>query len=197
MWDKDEYFKGISLIKITFLILFFFGAMVMISQVKGNEKKPLLFNTSKYGWPTQTVFDTVNACYQGTYKWIVMTNPVLLGSIPPPQTQRVMIEHCFCVLDTIRIQYSYVEYAQLAATEQSEMGNLYYTTALKCVSDHGTLRGIMIINPKDNATVTDNETIIDNSTIKKEEPKEDSKESSPDQPRIRESLGDSETIFQG
>ncbi len=45
--------------------------------------------------------------------------------------------------------------------------------------------------------MTDNETIIDNSTLQKEEPKIDSEESSPDQPRIRESLGDSETIFQG
>ena len=45
MWDKDEYFKGISFIKITFLILFFFGAMVMISQVRGSEKKSLMFDT--------------------------------------------------------------------------------------------------------------------------------------------------------
>ena len=195
MWDKDEYFKGISFIKITFLILFFFGAMVMIGQVRGEDNKSLGFDTSKYGWPTQLLFDSTNACYQGTYKWIVMTNPHLLGSIPPPQTQRAMIEHCFCVLDRIRIQYSYIEYIQLAVN-QPKIGNLYYTTASKCVSDHGTLRGIMIINPKDNATVTDNETIIDNSTLKKEEPKEDSTESSPDQSE-KESIGDSETIFQG
>ena len=196
MWDKDEYFKGISFVKISFLILFFLGAMVMISQVRGSEKKSLMFDTSKYGWPTQLLFDSTNACYQGTYRWIVMSNPVLLGSVPPPQTQRAMIEHCFCVLDTIRLQYSYVEYMQMVM-DQDKMGDLYYQTALKCVMDHGTLQGIIVLEPKDNATVTDNETIIDNSTLKKEEPKEDSKESSPDQPRIRESLGDSETIFQG
>ena len=195
MWNKDEYFKGISFIKITFLILFFFGAMVMISQVRGSEKKSLMFDTSKYGWPTQLLFDSTNACYQGTYKWIVMSNPILLGSVPPPQTQRAMIEHCFCVLDTIRLQYSYVEYMQMVMN-QDKMGNLYYQTALKCVTDHGTLQGIIVLEPKDNATVTDNETIIDNSTLKKEEPKEDSKESSPDQSE-KESIGDSETIFQG
>ena len=195
MWNKDEYFKGISFIKITFLILFFFGAMVMISQVRGSEKKSLMFDTSKYGWPTQLLFDSTNACYQGTYKWIVMSNPILLGSVPPPQTQRAMIEHCFCVLDTIRLQYSYVEYMQMVM-DQDKMGNLYYETALKCVTDHGTLQGIIVLEPKDNATVTDNETIIDNSTLKKEEPKEDSKESSPDQSE-KESIGDSETIFQG
>ena len=195
MWDKDEYFKGISFIKITFLILFFFGAMVMISQVRGSEKKSLMFDTSKYGWPTQLLFDSTNACYQGTYRWIVMSNPVLLGSVPPPQTQRAMIEHCFCVLDTIRLQYSYVEYMQMVMN-QDKMGNLYYETALKCVTDHGTLQGIIVLEPKDNATVTENETIIDNSTLKKEEPKKDSSESSPDQPE-KEPISDSETIFQG
>ena len=195
MWDKDEYFKGMSFVKIAFLILFFLGAMVMISQVRGNEKKSLMFDTSKYGWPTQLLFDSTNACYQGTYKWIVMSNPILLGSVPPPQTQRAMIEHCFCVLDTIRLQYSYVEYMQMVMN-QDKMGNLYYETALKCVTDHGTLQGIIVLEPKDNATVTDNETIIDNSTLKKEEPKEDSTESSPDQSE-KESIGDSETIFQG
>ena len=195
MWDKDEYFKGLSFVKISFLILFFLGAMVMISQVRGSEKKSLMFDTSKYGWPTQLLFDSTNACYQGTYKWIVMSNPILLGSVPPPQTQRAMIEHCFCVLDTIRLQYSYVEYMQMAI-DQIKMGNLYYQTALKCVTDHGTLKGIIVLEPKDNATVTDNETIIDNSTLKKEEPKEDSTESSPDQSE-KESIGDSETIFQG
>ena len=124
-----------------------------------------------------------------------MSNPILLGSVPPPQTQRAMIEHCFCVLDTIRLQYSYVEYMQMVM-DQDKMGDLYYQTALKCVTDHGTLQGIIVLEPKDNATVTENETIIDNSTLKKEEPKEDSKESSPDQSE-KESIGDSETIFQG
>ena len=195
MWDKDEYFKGISFVKIAFLILFFLGAMVMISQVRGSEKKSLMFDTSKYGWPTQLLFDSTNACYQGTYKWIVMSNPILLGSVPPPQTQRAMIEHCFCVLDTIRLQYSYVEYMQMVM-DQDKMGDLYYQTALKCVMDHGTLQGIIVLEPKDNATVPDNETIIDNSTLKKEEPKKDSLESSPDQSE-KDPISDSETIFQG
>ena len=62
--------------------------------------------------------------------------------------------------------------------------------ALECVQERDTLKGILQLIP-------DNETIIDNSTLQKEEPKIDSEESSPDQPRIRESLGDSETIFQG
>ena len=192
MFNRNEYFKGVSFIKIVFFIGMFLCSIILIGQVRAQE---LTYDTSKYGWPTQLLFDSTNACYQGTYKWIVMSNPTLLGTIPPPQTQRAMIEHCFCVLDRIRIQYSYVEYVQLVVN-QSEMGNLYYTTALKCVTEHKTLQGIIVLEQKDNATVTDNETIIDNSTLKKEEPKKDSLESSPDQPE-KEPISDSETIFQG
>ena len=64
------------------------------------------------------------------------------------------------------------------------------------MTDHGTLQGIIVLEPKDNATVTDNETIIDNSTLKNEEPKKDSLESSPDQSE-KDPISDSETIFQG
>ncbi len=196
MWDKDEYFKGISFVKIAFLILFFFGAMVMVGQVRGEDNKTLQFDSSKYGWPSQVVYDTIGACYHGTYKWIVMANPALIGSIPPPPTQRAMIEHCFCVLDRIRIQHSFTEFSKLVY-DINVTGTLFMEKALSCVQENKTLKGIIILNETDNATVTDNETIIDNSTLKKEEPKIDSEESSPDQPRIRESLSDSETIFQG
>ena len=30
-------------------------------------------------WTTQLVYDTTNACYQGTVRWIVLLNPTLLG----------------------------------------------------------------------------------------------------------------------
>ncbi len=39
MWDKDEYFKGISIVKITAFVLFLFGMMVMVSQVNGQDNK--------------------------------------------------------------------------------------------------------------------------------------------------------------
>ena len=196
MWNKDEYFKGISIIKITFLIIFFFGAMVMIGQVRGEDNKSsdhlLEFNTSKAGWPTQLLYDSVNGCYQGTYKWIVMANPILLGTIPPPETQRAMVEHCFCVMDRIRLQYPYVNYMMIV-TDQSIVGKLYFDTAMTCVRSNGTLKGIIILDKEtDNSTVTDNETIIDNSTLKEETPLEEL-----NQPKTKEILGDSETIFQG
>jgi hypothetical protein len=33
-------------------------------------------------WNTQLVYDNVNACYQGTYRWILMANPALIGKSP-------------------------------------------------------------------------------------------------------------------
>ena len=193
MWDKDEYFKGISFVKIAFLILFFFGAMVMISQVRAQSdnatEKLLQSAPNNDEWTTQILYDTVNACYQGTVKWIVMSNPQLIGSIPPPLVQRKMLEHCFCVLDKIRTEYPLSKYVE-RVFDTEFTGNLFMTKALECVQERDTLKGILQLIP-------DNETIIDNSTLQKEEPKIDSEESSPDQPRIRESLGDSETIFQG
>ena len=37
MWDKDEYFKGISIVKIGAFVLFLFGMMVMVSQVRAQS----------------------------------------------------------------------------------------------------------------------------------------------------------------
>ena len=37
--------------------------MVMIGQVRGEENFKL--DSSKYGWPSQVVYDTIGACYQG------------------------------------------------------------------------------------------------------------------------------------
>ena len=72
MQNKEDYFKGVSIIKIGFLILFFFGAMVMVSQVRGEDNK------TNDEWTTQLLYDTTNACYTGTVRWIVMANPSLL-----------------------------------------------------------------------------------------------------------------------
>ena len=167
--------------------------MVMISQVRAQSdnatEKLLQSAPNNDEWTTQILYDTVNACYQGTVKWIVMSNPQLIGSIPPPLVQRKMLEHCFCVLDKIRTEYPLSKYVE-RVFDAEFTGNLFMSKALECVQERDTLKGILQLIP-------DNETIIDNSTLQKEEPKIDSEESSPDQPRIRESLGDSETIFQG
>ena len=200
MFDRDEYFKGLSFGKIVLLVLLFFGAMVLSSQVKGEspsvkesvEKQSLEINTAEVGWPTQIVYDSVNACHQGTYRWIVMSNPSLIGTIPPPHTQRKMIEHCFCVLDRVRKDYKFTDYLQITPNEQM-VGNLYYQTALKCVTENGTLQGIIYLKAKDNGTNSDNTTIVPDKP-EKDTPKE---ESLPDQPKKEKSNGLPETTFQG
>ena len=192
MWDKEEYFKGISIVKIGAFVLFLFGMMVMVSQVRAQSdnatEKLLQSAPNNDEWTTQILYDTVNACYQGTVKWIVMSNPQLIGTIPPPLVQRKMLEHCFCVIDNIRTEYPLSKYVE-RVFDTEFTGNLFMTKALECVQERDTLKCILQITP-DNKTTTDNSTIIP-------ELEEDSEESSPDQPRIRESLSDSETIFQG
>ena len=39
MWDKEEYFNGISVVKITAFVLFLFGMMVMVGQVNGQDNE--------------------------------------------------------------------------------------------------------------------------------------------------------------
>ena len=39
MWDREEYFKGISVVKIAAFVLFLFGMMVMVGQVNGQDNK--------------------------------------------------------------------------------------------------------------------------------------------------------------
>ena len=189
----NDYFKDITKIKILAIVVVFLLCMILVGTftARGEDNKTLEINTTEIGWPTQILYDSVNACHQGTYRWIVLSNPALIGIIPPPQTQRAMIEHCFCVLDRIRKDYSFVEYIKIAPNEQM-IGNLYYETALKCVTENGTLQGIITIESK-----SDNETKKENDkTIKPEEPQDSKEESSPDQPK-EESNGLPETIFQG
>ena len=189
----NDYFKDITKIKILAIVVVFLLCMVLVGTftVRGEDNKTLEINTAEIGWPTQIIYDSVNACYQGTYRWIVLSNPSLLGIIPPPQTQRAMVQHCFCVLDRVRKDYSFVEYMKIAPNQQM-IGNLYYEVALKCVTENITLEGIITLEPtSDNETKEENKTII-----KPKEPQDSKEESLPDQPK-EESNGIPETIFQG
>ena len=183
-----------------FLILFIFGAMVMVSQVKAEDNKTIEFDDR--GWPkildddewrSQLIFDTVQACYQGTIRWIVLSNPTILGQIPNPIAQRQMMEHCFCVMDKIRKENKIKDY-QKKVLDPEWGGNLFMLKAMECVGEYKTLpsffTGIIEI-PSDNKTKKENKIII-----KPEEPSQDSQEESPDQPK-EESEGSPQTIFQG
>ena len=141
-------------------------------------------------WTTQLLYDTTNACYQGTIKWVLMSNPNLVGQAPDWRSQRQMLEHCFCVMDRIRREISLEEY-QKRVFEQVWVGNLFMSKAFECVKEEKTLSSFFVIQGDEKIKTVDNET-------KKMIPEEleDSKDELPSQ-KPKESEEDSTTIFQG
>ncbi len=136
-------------------------------------------------WTSQLVYDTLGGCYQGTIRWIIMSNPSLIGQAPNMLAQRQMMEHCFCVLDKIRFHISLKEYMVKVYDEQY-VGNLFMVKAIECVAEYQTLPSFFTRqkNP-------------DNETKKIESPKlKGLPESSPDQPKENPTGGPT-TIFQG
>ncbi len=188
-------------VKIIFLILFFFGMLVLVSQIEAEDNKtsneprftaggfPLILDDDR--WPSQLLYDTIGACYQGTIRWIIMTNPSLLGQIPGPGAQRQMVEHCFCVMDKVRKEQPLKEYKK-RIFDQQFIGDLFMVKALECIGEYKTLSSFFTKAPTlDNETKQENKT-----TIVPEEPKDSNEESLPGQPK-EESNGLPETIFQG
>ena len=43
-------------------------------------------------WPSQLIYDTIGACYQGTIRWVILSNPSLFGQMPGPMAQRQMVD---------------------------------------------------------------------------------------------------------
>ena len=135
-------------------------------------------------WVSQLIYDTLGACYQGTLRWIVLSNPSLLGQIPNPLAQRQMMEHCFCVMDKIRKEHEIKEYRE-KVFDKEFIGNLFMVKAMECVGEYETLPSFFMKIPKDNET----KNVIP-------EESEDSKDELPSQ-KPKESKEDSTTIFQG
>ena len=191
MQNKEEYFGGVSVIKIAFIVGIILGFMVGFSGLlKGEDNKTIKkpdFRTAfpkildDDSWPSQLIYDTIGGCYQGTIKWILLANPSILGA-PGPMAQRQMVEHCFCVMDKIRKEIGYREYIKKVA-DMNWTGNFFMLKAIECVGEYQTLPSFFMKAP-------DNET-----TIKPEE-LEDSKDELPSQ-KPKESEEDSTTIFQG
>ena len=180
-----------DVIKVVFIISLMLGCAGVLGAQDNSSEKLLKKAPNGNEWTSQILYDTVNACYQGTVKWIIMTNPQLIGTVPPPMVQRKMLVHCFCVLDKIRNEYPLSKYIE-RVFDGEWTGNLFMTKALECVNNEGTLGGILEILPTDNETKTDNKTII-----VPELKQEDSNESLPDQTQEEESDTGSEPIFQG
>ena len=112
---KENYIKSILIFLLILIVVSLF--VVNITSVRAEDNKTIEFDDK--GWPkildddewrSQLVFDTVQACYQGTIRWVLLSNPSLLNQIPSPIAQRQMMEHCFCVMDKIRKENKIEDY---------------------------------------------------------------------------------------
>jgi len=195
----NSYFKNEKLAKIIMGVLLVVMILLVagVVVVKAEDNKTIEFDDK--GWPkildddewrSQLVFDTVQACYQGTIRWVLLSNPSLLNQLPSPIAQRQMVEHCFCVMDKIRKENKIEDYRK-KVIDPEWGGNLFMLKAMECVGDYETLPSFFMKMP-----TPDNETKEKNKTIIKPEEPQDLQEESPDQPK-EESEGSPQTIFQG
>ena len=185
-----------------FLFFFIFGGMVMVSQVKAEDNKTIEFTDR--GWPkildddkwtTQMLFDTVQACYQGTIRWVVLSHPSLLSQIPTLAAQRQMMEHCFCVMDKIRKENKVEDYRK-KVLDPEWGGNTFMLKAMECVNKYKTLPSFftnIIQAPSDNETITNNNDKI----VTPEDKPKDSQDEPPGQKPKESENGLPATIFQG
>jgi hypothetical protein len=198
----NSYFKNEKFTKIIMSVLLFLMILLVtgLFVVKAEDNKttnepvftergfPKILDDDK--WVSQLVYDTINACYQGTIRWVILSNPSLLGQIPALIAQRQMVEHCFCVMDKIRKENKVEEYRKKVIDPQWG-GNLFMLKAVECVKEYETLPSFFMKMPiPDNATKTDDEK-VEKLEVLPAEP-EGPEESSPD-----EKLKDQQTILQG
>ena len=198
----NSYFKNEKLAKIIMSVLLFVMILLVagLFVVKAEDNKttdepvftergfPKILDDDK--WVSQLVYDTIGACYQGTIRWVILSNPSLLGQLPAPIAQRQMVEHCFCVMDKIRKENKVEEYVK-KVIDPLWGGNLFMLKAVECVSEYETLPSFFMKLPMpDNATKTDNEK-VEKLKVLPAEP-EEPEESSPDK-----EIKDQQTILQG
>jgi len=197
----NSYFKNEKLAKIIMTVLLFLIIMLVAGMfvVKAEDNKtidepvftergwPKILDDNK--WTTQLIFDTVQACYQGTIRWVVLSHPTLLNQIPTLAAQRQMMEHCFCVMDKIRKENKVEEYKKKVLNPEWG-GNLFMLKAMECVNEYKTLPSFftnIIPTPPDN-----NDKIV----TPEDKPK-DSQDEPPGQKPKESKNGLPATIFQG
>jgi len=195
----NSYFKNEKLAKIIMGVLLVVMILLVagVAVVKAEDNKTIEFDDK--GWPkildddewrSQLIFDTVQACYQGTIRWVLLSNPSLLNQIPSPIAQRQMMEHCFCVMDKIRKENKIEDYKKKVLNPEWG-GNLFMLKAVECVGEYETLPSFFMKMPTpDNATKTNNEK-VEKLEVLPAEP-EGPEESSPDK-----EIEDQQTILQG
>ena len=198
----NSYFKNEKLAKIIMGVLLVVMILLVagVAVVKAEDNKTIDEpKFTKGGWPkildddkwrTQLLFDTVQACYQGTVRWVVLSNPSIFGQIPAPLAQRQMMEHCFCVMDKIRKEVKLEEYVK-KVLNPLWTGDMFMVKAVECVGEYETLPSFFMKLPTpDNETKTNNEK-VEKLEVLPAEP-EGPEESSPDK-----ELEDQQTILQG
>ena len=196
---KQEELIKIYVQFIVFMIcmMFVFSTMVLVGQVRAEDNTTRKFENIERGfpkildedeWSSQLVYDTLGACYLGTIKWVILSNPSLLGQAPGPMAMRQMMEHCFCVMDKVRKNQPLKVYKK-KVFDSKYIGDLFMTKALECVAEYRTLPAFF-------TTLTDNKTKTDNETVNPAEVPDGETEDSQDQEQ-EESEGSPQTIFQG
>ena len=193
----NRHFKNEKLAKIAIVILLFLIIMLVVGissiRAEDNETKKVVLKE----WTTQLLYDTTNACYEGTIRWVLLTHPSLLGQPPNWRSQRQMIEHCFCVMDRIRKEIKIEDYQKLVY-DPVWTGNTFMVKAMECVKEEKTLPSFFVIQGNEGIKTTPIPKVTDDNETKKVIPEksEDSKDELPSQ-KPKESEEDSTTIFQG
>jgi len=193
----NSYFKNEKLAKIIMSVLLFLIIMlvagIFVVKAEDNETKKVVLKE----WTTQLLYDTTNACYEGTIRWVLLSHPSLLGQPPNWRSQRQMIEHCFCVMDRIRKEIKIEDYQKLVY-DPVWTGNTFMVKAMECVKEEKTLPSFFVIQDKEIKTTPIPKVKTDDNETKKVIPEksEDSKDELPSQ-KPKESEEDSTTIFQG
>ena len=163
--NEDAFYRIAVFASILFMVLFLVGGLLMLNQVRAEDQSrtaggfPKILDSGK--WSTQLLWDTTKACYQGTIRWIVMTNPSLGNHRPNVMAQREMVIHCFCVVDKIRKELTLEEYIKMVR-DPDWSGNIFMNKAMECVREWQTLptffkaSGVLIPEAKtdDNETST-------------------------------------------
>ena len=193
--ETKYFFKKVFIVGLIFgLIVFLMVFFVKGLRAEDNETKRVVLKE----WTTQLLYDTTNACYEGTIRWVLLTHPSLLGQPPNWKSQRQMIEHCFCVMDRIRKEIKIEDYQKLVY-DPVWTGNTFMVKAMECVKEEKTLPSFFVIQGDEGIKTTPIPKVKTNDNETKKvipEKSEDSKDELPSQ-KPKESEEDSTTIFQG
>ena len=199
--ETKYFFKKVFIVGLIFGLMVFL-MVFFVKGVRAEDNKTIEFTDR--GWPkildddkwtTQMLFDTVQACYQGTIRWVVLSHPSLIGQIPTIAAQRQMMEHCFCVMDKIRKENKVEDYRK-KVLDPEWGGNIFMLKAMECVNKYKTLPSFftnIIQAPSDNETITNNNDKI----VTPEDKPKDSQDEPPGQKPKESKNGLPATIFQG